>query len=394
VARDQLNRRRRAYAILVAAFALITSRPGAADAQGRLSLDVGATHTIPPSGVTGSTATYLTLGASIDAPLGRSVGLFGSLIGGIGPEEDRGNWISGSAGGSFLVWASGQVAFGLTASGRASFVSFPEKSRSALIEAVPEMQVFFGRTAFRLYGIGGFGESAFTVSRPIIRDTRLGPMTVWRDVEFPQDLWTYGGGAEVYHPLGPVSPYLGGSLERSPRGDFASAYAGLSVGVGLALLTTEIRVWDTPFGSELELTAGLQLGSFGSVRGLVAGGRFGPDPLLDVPPATMAAVLVSFDVADIGREPPPLITVPPDGGPVLLQLPVDAHAVTVLGDFTAWQEVGLLEDEGVWSVELTIAPGVYRFGFNVDGEWFVPPEVALGTDEWGRNEAVLVVPET
>ena len=380
--------------MLLATFALSASRPDSAESQGRLSLDVGASHTIPPSGVTGSTATYFTLGASLEAPVGRNAGLFGSLVGGLGPGEDLGNWISGSAGGSFMVWASNRVAFGLTASGRASFVGFPDKSRSAVLEAVPEMQVFFGRTAFRVFGTGGFGESAFTVVTPIFRDTRFGPVTVWIEQEFPQDLWAYGGGVEVYHPFGPVSPFLGASLQRSPQGDFSSAYAGLSVGLGVAVLATEFRAWDTPFGSELEFTVGLQLGSFGIVRGSIVGGQFGPDPLLDAPPATMAAAIVSLDVADIGKVPPPLVTVPHDGGPVVLQLSVNAQAVTVMGDFTEWQEVALVEEDGLWSVELTIPPGVYGFGFHVDGEWFVPPEAAFGADEWGRSEAVLVVPAT
>lgn len=373
--------------------ALLCVSPPPVSGQGALRLDVGATHTIPPSGVSGSAASYITLGASLDASVSRAVGLFGSVLGGIGPSEDRGSWISVSGGGRWFDWVSRSVLLGVTASGRASFVGQPETSRSALVEAVPEMQVLLGRYGIRLFGTGGFGESAFTVSRPFIRDTRLGPRTVWVDIEFARDLWAYGGGAEFYAPVGPISPFVGGSLQRSPRGGFESVYGGLSVSVGPAVIGTELRWWDTPFGTELEFTAGVQIGSSNRISGAILGGHYGPDPLLDAPPATMAAATVSVDVAAIGREPVPLVSLPADGGPVLLRLPVDAQHVTVLGDFSEWEELDLQEDDGYWSIELLLEPGVYRYGFFIDGAWFVPDEAAAGTDEWGRAEAVLVVPE-
>ena len=44
--------------------------------------------------------------------------------------------------------------------------------------------------------------------------------------------------------------------------------------------------------------------------------------------------------------------------------------------------------------ELAIEPGTYRFGFLVDGEWWVPKGLQ-GTvpDEWGRSNATMVVPD-
>ena len=46
-----------------------------------------------------------------------------------------------------------------------------------------------------------------------------------------------------------------------------------------------------------------------------------------------------------------------------------------------------------WTIRLTLAPGVYHFGFRLDGEWFVPDDATgLITDEYGQRNATLVVP--
>jgi hypothetical protein len=48
---------------------------------------------------------------------------------------------------------------------------------------------------------------------------------------------------------------------------------------------------------------------------------------------------------------------------------------------------------GSWVAEVKLPPGLYHFGFLVDGEWFVP-EHAPGrvNDEFGRTNATLIVP--
>jgi hypothetical protein len=46
-----------------------------------------------------------------------------------------------------------------------------------------------------------------------------------------------------------------------------------------------------------------------------------------------------------------------------------------------------------WMARLSLTPGVYHFGFRVDGAWYVP-EDAPGrvNDEYGQMNATLVVP--
>jgi hypothetical protein len=71
----------------------------------------------------------------------------------------------------------------------------------------------------------------------------------------------------------------------------------------------------------------------------------------------------------------------------------DAASVSVIGDFSAWEPIALTRQGANWMGTLPMEPGLYHFGFLVDGEWFVP-EHAPGrvTDDFGRVNATLVVP--
>lgn len=48
-----------------------------------------------------------------------------------------------------------------------------------------------------------------------------------------------------------------------------------------------------------------------------------------------------------------------------------AKAVTVVGDFSAWQPIALFDHDGdgVWSVTVALPPGRYEYAFVVDGRW-------------------------
>lgn len=72
----------------------------------------------------------------------------------------------------------------------------------------------------------------------------------------------------------------------------------------------------------------------------------------------------------------------------------DAESVAVVGGFTGWERVAMARAGDTWVVTLEVEPGIYRFGFEVDGLWYVP-EYADGrtVDEWGIEQATLVVPE-
>jgi 1,4-alpha-glucan branching enzyme len=74
-----------------------------------------------------------------------------------------------------------------------------------------------------------------------------------------------------------------------------------------------------------------------------------------------------------------------------LDVPSAAH-VELLGDFTFWEPVPMTRTGDEWTVEVNVAPGTYHFGFNVDGEWYLPDDAPDSVpDEWGRRSATLVV---
>jgi hypothetical protein len=85
--------------------------------------------------------------------------------------------------------------------------------------------------------------------------------------------------------------------------------------------------------------------------------------------------------------------------PVRLSFPAPGAArVTVTGDFASWDPAGIpLADpdgDGVWRVELRLAPGLHHYLFVVDGtEWQPDPGAASQVDDgFGRKNSVLVVP--
>jgi hypothetical protein len=71
-----------------------------------------------------------------------------------------------------------------------------------------------------------------------------------------------------------------------------------------------------------------------------------------------------------------------------------ARDVAIAGEWNAWTPAALQRDAaGRWSVELALAPGVYRFALLVNGDrWTVPDEIAAVPDEFGGKAALLVIP--
>ena len=73
-----------------------------------------------------------------------------------------------------------------------------------------------------------------------------------------------------------------------------------------------------------------------------------------------------------------------------------AKQVAVAGDFNKWQVNAHVMDRqagGVWSVEITLKPGVYSYMFVVDGKaWITDPEAeSFQDDGFGSKNAVMRV---
>jgi len=89
------------------------------------------------------------------------------------------------------------------------------------------------------------------------------------------------------------------------------------------------------------------------------------------------------------------------GAPVAQRLVVefrlaapDAGSVSLVGDFNAWQPRHQLRrvSDTVWSVSLTLEPGVYDYGFIVDGETLrLDPLAPRVSDGFGGESSRLAV---
>jgi 1,4-alpha-glucan branching enzyme len=89
------------------------------------------------------------------------------------------------------------------------------------------------------------------------------------------------------------------------------------------------------------------------------------------------------------------------GAPVAQRLVVefrlaapDAGSVSLVGDFNAWQPVHQLRrvSDTVWSVSVTLEPGVYDYGFIVDGGTLrLDPLAPRVSDGFGGESSRLAV---
>lgn len=71
-----------------------------------------------------------------------------------------------------------------------------------------------------------------------------------------------------------------------------------------------------------------------------------------------------------------------------------AHRVSLVGDFTGWESGIELRQvaPGIWSYELPLEPGVYNYGFLVDGAtWRPDPLAPEVTDGFGGTNSRLTV---
>jgi hypothetical protein len=87
-----------------------------------------------------------------------------------------------------------------------------------------------------------------------------------------------------------------------------------------------------------------------------------------------------------------------EGGRVRIRLPErefsGSVAPSVAGEFSQWQATSMRREGAEWVLDLSLAPGVYRFAFiRPGGEWFVPAGYPGRIDDgMGGYVAVMVVP--
>ena len=81
-----------------------------------------------------------------------------------------------------------------------------------------------------------------------------------------------------------------------------------------------------------------------------------------------------------------------ESGELSFVLELEAEEVSIVGTFTAWEPVPMRLSRGVWTVSLSIEPGVHQYVYIVDGEVVVPPEASeTERDEFDVVNGVLYV---
>jgi hypothetical protein len=105
--------------------------------------------------------------------------------------------------------------------------------------------------------------------------------------------------------------------------------------------------------------------------------------------ALVAAVLV-------GRARRTVVRHDPERSTQFVLVAPGAKTVVVVGDFNDWSlsatPLVRAAGDGVWWINLPLAPGRYRYAFLVDGtEWQSDPEAPAVEDEFGRPNSVVTI---
>ncbi|MGD8698546.1 MAG: glycogen-binding domain-containing protein [Gemmatimonadales bacterium] len=343
----------------------------------RVYVDAGVSHARPPAGVDLDPSTYALLGTRFFAGPA-----FGSLYGGLALDTNSADWIGGQLGARYQAPRQAKITWGVTGVVSAFSLSEPTPYEAVTARAIPELRLASGQTAIVLRGSGGIGRSDVT-------DTSQEPA-----VSYEADLWMIGAGFEASRPFGRTQAWLGAEAYEAGDGFYASAYVGSLGSLAGAVWVAELRLWDTPADFEPAVRISVSVPFTPRWSAEVAFGRSSPDPLLGSPAGADGSAVVSWSVIARSDERPPVVSVSPqEPTSVTFRLEdTGAESVAVIGDFSDWEPIPLTKRGKAWTSVVVIEPGLYHFGFLVDGEWYVP-ERAPGkvTDEFGRLNATLVV---
>ena len=112
--------------------------------------------------------------------------------------------------------------------------------------------------------------------------------------------------------------------------------------------------------------------------------------------ATAVAALLLVPGGGVDTDPAEVATTPEVVTRFVFIAP-EASSVQVTGDFVDWNPEGIALTEeratGIWTVDVPLEPGVYQYGFVVDGvEWRPDPRAVSNVDDgFGRENSVMIV---
>ena len=359
--------------------------------EGSLRLDAGASYSLPPASVTATSTPYLHLGGDLRVPIGSDAGWFLAGATGLSLESAGASWFSVLTGASAAFAVTGPLYIDLAASAEMFKVGEPYPYRAALLQGEPALRLELGASTLRIAGWGGVGRSWVQPVGGPMQGTRPGN-------EVESDLWSWGGRLSAYHRLGAVEPRAGLEVYTAPQGDYLGGWVGVRFEVFQSLWDLNLGLWDTPTGSETQFGIGLVVPIGRDFSAQANFGRYAPDPLLDTPAAGSAGALVSWTAARFGESQPRLYEIDYSSVPPSVRFTLEAEGastVALVGGVTGWEEVPMVRSGTVWTVTLEVEPGIYRFGCEVDGTWYIPEDADGKTvDEWGVEQATLVVPQS
>ena len=308
--------------------------------------------------------------------------LFAGADGGLSLEPERGNWLSGYGGGRWSSLLGDHFETEITLSGGGFQVQAPDRFEALLLRADPTLAARWGNLRWELRLHGGIGRNVYGESQ----------------VQVDEDTWQRGLGLGLGSSIGSFTLRGFGDLYESHDGTYYNA------GVAAVWERSRVRIqlshswWDTPFTSGehlILLQLDLPLGTV--VQSSTSAGKSSPDPLLGTRSSTYLSSGLRLSLLEALRRPEvPVVRIleeSPRKARFVVQVP-EAQSVELLGDFSSWDPVAMESGpEGQWVVEIEVAPGLYHFGFRVDGTWWVPDGSPGRTqDEWGRSTGTLVVP--
>ncbi len=353
--------------------------------QGRWLLQFGGATSLPGADAVGDAALYGVAGGVVEWT-GDRLAATASVHGGLSADDATGaDFVS--AAGTLELFTGPGTGVGVMGRGGAFRIRDPFTYRTGSLRGGPAARFVAGRVAATLRAEAGTGSTLVEV-RPSPDRVRRAERDLWSrgldlDVAVRGDRWIAGGTVGTWESAGGPFRRVEGSATWAARRWAVRMDAG---------------AWDTPLGTEWTGGVALVVPVGGAVTVAATAGRATPDPLTLVEAGDQAGVVVGWTLATFGGPPPPPSRVEwvDDGAVARFRLDDSrarsADQVEVMGDFTGWSPTPMRRDGGAWTADLPVAPGVYHYGFRVDGEWYVPEGLSGNVpDEWGRMNATLVV---
>jgi len=362
--------------------------------QVELWLDGGATNALPPANVDTTAALYGIMGSRLllSYPLG---GTELSARLGQGAGGTTAAWFGGQA----RTWMSrrlGRARGGVELSGQA--LDFTDPFQYGVYDGAvePTLSGRLGSVGYALKGTARLGHWQSNAPDTLA----MGP-GMFTSATISGPLHVLGGSLRIGRSLGPLWVTLEGAGQDAVNGALDGGYlsgtARVTTDIGPVRAAASATLQRSPAEGETGYGVTLAWAPLETAVFQLYAGRSVTDPVYGTQGNFAATLSVSWRVGHRAAPASPGVVAYgewTDAGRVVhfrIRAP-RAHHVALAGDFTGWQPVDMQRDGDAWTATLTLAPGVYHFGFQVDDRWTVPEDApGVMRDGWGRTNASIVI---